>query len=134
MLYDSPIWKFKTFIKESGKNAFDGWYEKLPSTARAAIREKLRLLSITEEWEKGVDYKKIKGAREPIFELRITDKIGKIEYRLFGCFEPGRKNFTILIGATHKMRTYDPPDCLNTAEGRYKSFMKNKEKIDDYHW
>lgn len=137
MLYNSlidPIWKFKTFIKESGNNAINEWYDEQPPSAKASIRGKLRHLQITEEWVKGVDYKKLKGTREPIIEILIFDKIGKIQYRLFGCFGPGRKNFTLLIGATHKNQVYSPKDCIKTAEKRYKFLLKNKENIDDYEW
>lgn len=134
MLYTPQEWKFKAFIMPSGNDAIEGWYKKLPASAKAFIRDKLRYLAITAEWVKGVDYKKIKATREPIFEIRITDKIGKIEYRLLGCFEPERRTFTLLIGATHKMNVYNPSDCFKTAEKRYKALLKNKENVDDCQW
>jgi hypothetical protein len=130
MLYTNPVWKFKTFIKESGKDAIREWMEDLPMSAIAAIDTIIRYMEITEKWDSGL-IKKLRGY-DALYEIIIKDKIGKIQYRIFGCHGPERKEFTLLVGTTHKMNIYNPTDCFKTAEKRYKIFQKNKENVNDY--
>lgn len=133
MLYDNHVWKFKVYREKLGTNVIDSWLDGLPPSAKASIMVKLIYLASLPEWKKGVDYKKLQGMQK-IFEIRITDKIGKVNYRIFGCFGPGRKNFTLLVGATHKTPIYNPPNCIKTAQRRHKQLLKNKESVDDFQW
>lgn len=124
------IWKFKSYIEESGKDVIAHWLKGLPPSGRARIRNGIRYLAITEEWEIKKDYKKL-IANDHLFELLLTDKIGKKQYRIFGYFGPQRKVFTMLIGVDHKDKIYNPSSCFETAAKRYKS-AQTKGNIHDF--
>jgi hypothetical protein len=132
MLYATHIWKFKTFKDENGKNVIEDWLQKLPITAQDTIDTRLRYLVVLEQWARPA-FDKIKGA-EGIHEIRAKDHSANIEYRVFGCFGPERKEFTLLVGAYKKGTVYNPKDYMNTFKRRYKYFLENKESVDEYRW
>ena len=123
-------WHFKRFISGNGLNVIERWMAGLPDSAVAAIDVRLRHLEITAKWESQF-FKKVKGHKN-IFEIRIKDTVGKIQYRLLGCYGPKSKDFTLLIGATHKDNIYNPRDCFEIADKNYRAFLKNKGNVDDY--
>lgn len=131
MLYTSYTWKFKTFVKSSGNNAIEEWLLLLPPSARAAIDTIIRYLEVTERWDNPHYFEKLSGYKA-LYEIKAKDIVGKIQYRIFGCYGPSDNEFTLLIGATHKGKVYNPPNCFETAEKRYKFLSRNKESVDDY--
>lgn len=130
MLYTSTIWKFKVFVEDNGKNVIVDWLQKLPQSAQDAIDTRIRYLEVTEKWQRPA-FDKLKGY-DGIHEIRVKDHLANIEYRIFGCYGPGRKEFTLLVGAYKKDKNYDPKNCFNTAGLRYKNFQKNKGNVYDY--
>jgi len=61
----------------------------------------------------------------------IIIKFSKIQYRLFGCFGPERKQFTILIGVTKKNGNYTPKGAFEIAEKR-RGLITDRRYIDDF--
>ncbi len=123
-------WTFKTFRKESGKNAIEEWLRGLSSSARAAIKTRIRYLEAIppEDWVRP-SFGKLSGH---IHEIRVKDTIEKVQYRLLSCFGPGNRTFTLLIGAKEKDRKLEP-GTRKTAEERYKIVKRyGEECIDDY--
>jgi hypothetical protein len=125
-------WQFKAFRKESGKNAIEEWLEGLSQTAQASIRAGISYLEARppREWVRPF-FDTLSGR---IHKIRITDIIEKKEYRILGCFGPGDRVFTMLIGAIEKDRKLEP-GAKETAKQRYKIVQKYKERcLYDYKW
>jgi hypothetical protein len=51
-----------------------------------------------------------------IYELRVS--LMGSQYRLFGCYGPGNRKFTFLIGAVEKGNRLEPKECITIAEKR----------------
>jgi hypothetical protein len=123
-------WTIKTYRKESGKNAIEEWLQDLSGSARAAIRNRIIYLEAKppEDWVRPF-FDKLGGH---IHEIRVKDTVEKVQYRLLGYFGPGRRVFTLLIGAKEKDKKLEP-ETRKTAEERYRRALKYKEEcLDDY--
>jgi hypothetical protein len=130
LLYNMKEWAIKTYRKESGKNAIEEWLHRLSPSARAAIRTRISYLEARPpaEWVRPA-FDKLSGH---IHEIRVKDITEKVQYRLLGCFGPGARVFTLLIGAQEKDKKL-APGTMRTAEERYKAVLKYKEEcLDDY--
>jgi hypothetical protein len=91
----------------------DDWYGRQSDEVRAALDAALEYLiqRPRNEWRRP-EFDLLSGKMREIGEIRLkADK----EYRIFGFFGPGRSDFTLLIGASKKGKTYDPIGALETA-------------------
>lgn len=125
-------WTFKVF-KDAGTNVIDEWFASLPPNIRARFRTLLVHMAITINWVRPY-FDKLKGY-EGIYEIRI---VSKVQYRLLGCYGPGRKDFTLLIGASKagaskgKSATWDPKNARELAERRSKLPLEDGRYTDEY--
>jgi hypothetical protein len=122
-------WTFKTFKKQRG-NAIEEWLQELSPSARAAIKTRISYLEARppEEWVRP-SFDKLSGH---IHEIRIKDTVEKVQYRILGCFGPGARVFTILIGAKEKDKKLEP-STMKTAEKRYATVLEIGGRcLDDY--
>jgi hypothetical protein len=90
-----------------------GRYGRQSDDVRAALDAALEYLiqRPRNEWRRP-EFDLLSGKMREIGEIRLkADK----EYRMFGFFGPGRSDFTLLIGASKKGKTYDPIGALETA-------------------
>jgi hypothetical protein len=125
-------WTFRVF-KDAGVNVIEEWLTSLP----AGIEERVRVLLIhmaNEQTWGGHYFKKLTGY-DNLYEIRIT---GKVQYRLLGCYGPGRRVFSLLLGTTKggasrgKSATYDPKNALEIADTRSKIALENGRYTDEY--
>lgn len=121
-------WEIKVFISNSGNDVIDAWLNEIPPRAKAKIKVRMTYLENEIIW-KAPYVKKLRGSKT-IWEIRVV--LDHIQYRLLGCFGPGEKNFTLLIGAIEKGNRLYPPDAINTAEKRCKLIRTDKRYTDEY--
>jgi hypothetical protein len=117
-------WYFRDYVTPGRRNVITDWYKKVLPQVRADFDELIGILETKREWQRP-EFKRLKGKQyRGLGELRWNT--GKVEYRVFGCNGPGTREYTLLLGCTHKGRVYDPPDALDTATQRMKA-IKNKQ-------
>jgi hypothetical protein len=119
------LWNFRAYVSPAGVRKFEQWYRVLDPSAQAAFDTLLEFLAqrTRNEWRRpGFDVLSGKqaGMGELIFE------VGKLVYRPFGYFGPHKAEFTLLIGATKKGKSYDPRDTRDTAVKRMKEIQNGQ--------
>ncbi len=124
------------FVKANGKDILEKWLDDEGAGAEEALDAMIKRLSPLrrEVWGSRFVHK-IEGQKD-IYELIIST--GDKQYRPLGCFGPGQREFTILIGASKKggrkrrpMR-WDPPNALKTAKKRCKLVINNRGLLREY--
>ena len=125
-------WRFRVF-KEAGVDVIEEWLTSLPPNIEERFRTYLVYMSNTQNWVRPY-FDKLKGY-ENLYEIRVSSKI---QYRLLGCFGPGRREFTLLIGATksgaskRKSATWNPRGARKIADMRSKLILKDRRYSDEY--
>ncbi|MFO1100470.1 MAG: type II toxin-antitoxin system RelE/ParE family toxin [Xanthobacteraceae bacterium] len=101
----------------------DDWIGRQSDAVRAALDVALEFLEqrARDEWRRPA-FDLLSGKMAGIGEIRL--KVDK-EYRILGFFGPNQSEFTMLIGASKKGRSYDPRDALGTALARRKEILLN---------
>jgi hypothetical protein len=112
-------WKFNVFVSPTGSTALQKTIDAQDTTVIQQLKVRIRYLANTpkSDWKKP-QAQKLKGVKD-IYEIRFS--ANGVQYRPFGFFGPGPKEFTILVWATHKQDIYDPNDAINSAGSRRKS-------------
>jgi hypothetical protein len=125
-------WKFRAFIKSSGRNDFQEWMDSKSAKVRATIHEVMDNIIISPTLT-APHSRKLKGYQE-IWELKA--KIDKVQYRPLFCKGPNVGELIFLIGATktgdHNKTKFDPINAPKTAEQRRKLIFKDGEYIGEY--
>jgi len=121
-------WTIKSFITERGVNVIKEWLDGLPIKAQVAIDERIRFLALWGYWYRPYA-NKLKGY-DGIWEIIIQSE--KAQYRPLGCFGPGNKVFSLLIGAREKGSRFEPKDAPKIAERRKKMIYQNEKYLDEY--
>lgn len=122
------LWTFKVFISSSGRDTFQDWIGSLDADAEEKIRATINLLSVTRFWDRP-HFAKLKGYRD-IYEIRVKGK--DKEYRPIGCKGPGPQVFTLLVGASKKMKVWTPANAKETAEKRRRLVFKDRRYLGEY--
>lgn len=124
----SAVWKFYDYGTK-GKNPVDGWLSVQPEMVRYLFEAVFKSNSKIDDPKNWNDSRKMEGAlkKDGIWEYRID--YANVQYRLFGIFGHSRKQAVFLIGCTHKMRVYDPHDCMKTAIKRARAVMTKQKGI-----
>lgn len=119
-------WKFWDYVSPTGINKIRQWYDGLPPEAQADFDVLLEDLAVVTKWQRPIlrylSGKKYKG----VPELRF--KAGRVQHRVLGYFQRER-DFTLLIGCTHKGQVYSPPDARETAVRRKKLIETGKGSV-----
>jgi hypothetical protein len=122
-------WKIKTFITARGTDVIQKWLDDLPIKAQVAIDERIRFLATLQHWERPFAAK-LKGY-DDIWEVIVQSE--RVQYRPLGCFGPGEKVFSLLIGAVEKGNRFEPKDAPTTAEKRKNLVYQNERYLDEYY-
>jgi hypothetical protein len=124
------IWAFKVFAPLNRNNEFEEWLNGLPIEDRAKIRTRIKYMEITETWKRPY-FDKLHGYDKLHEIIANSPNVQNTQYRLFGCFGPERKEFTILIGVTKKNGNYTPRGAFQIAEKR-RDLITDRRYINDY--
>lgn len=121
-------WTIKTFVTERGTDVIQEWIEDLPIKAQVAIDERIRFLALGNNWHRPYAHQ-LKGY-DGIWEIIIKSE--NVQYRPLGCFGPGDKVFSLLIGAREKDNKFVPQNAPKTAEKRKKVIYENEGYLNEY--
>ena len=112
-------WHLKDFVSHTGRNQIADWYELLSAQARSDFDALIDILEKKEDWSYP-EYKDLKRKHKGVGEIRW--KTEKTQHRVLG-YSPSDHVFVLLIGCTHKMNIYNPPEALDTA-------LERKKKVE----
>jgi hypothetical protein len=110
------IWTFFDFVSARGENEIHAWLnsKEVPVGAKAKINARIFSLQgfplFPEQY-----FSAYKGW-DDLYELRVV--FGGVQYRPFGCYGPGKRQFTILVGGVEKGSV--PRRLLEVANERRK--------------
>lgn len=125
-------WTFRVF-KDAEVDVIEEWLNSLPPNISARFRKILGHMEITKQWVRPF-FDKLTGF-ENLYEILVHSNI---QHRLLGCYGPGRKEFTLLIGATKagaskgKPATWNPKNARKIADMRSKLPLKDRRYTDEY--
>lgn len=123
---DTLGWKLNVFISPTGSNSVQKEIDAQDEAVIQAFKVRIRYLANTpkSDWKKPHALK-LQGVTD-IYEVRF--KANGVQFRPFGYFGPGAKEFTILVWATHKQDIYDPNDAIKTADTRRKDVQAGRAR------
>lgn len=113
MMAQAKFWKFSDYCSEAGTNLIQAWYDDQPVEAQADFDVTLNNLAGLRDWRGLNEFKLLKGKHQKLGEIRF--KTLNVQYRPVGCFGPGQREFTILVGCIKKQNVYQPPDAFDLA-------------------
>lgn len=124
-------WWMKTYVSESGREAFAQWFKKQTKRCRAKFLRRMAQLSDLpkEKWEAPPHYpyaKRLKRDGKGLWEVRIL--VEKKQVRPIGYFGPGKSDYTFLIGAEEKSGKFVPKNTIETAQKRKKCIEEGRCK------
>jgi hypothetical protein len=109
-------WQFRDFLDGRGINVIRAWTVALPPAAQAKLDMIILVLQATDLWPWPAQYISALRGYEGVLELRVGSC--GVQYRPLGCYGPGRREFTILIGAIEKGGRLPKRDCETAVERR----------------
>lgn len=56
----------------------------------------------------------------------------RAQFRVFGFFGPSHPTYTLLGGATEKMKRYNPTDAIASADRMRKRVVRGERQIEDF--
>jgi hypothetical protein len=120
-----PIWTFWDFISQRGSNVIHDWLNspEVPLAAKAKINA--RIISLQGFPIFPEQYFSAYKGWDDLYELRVV--FGGTQYRPFGCYGPGRHQFTLLVGGIEKGSI--PTGLLRVADERRKIIISNPSRI-----
>lgn len=120
-------WAFRDFLDGRGLNVIRVWVGSLPPAAQAKIDTIIMLLQVQKIWPP--QYVSALRGYAGIYELRAGSS--GVQYRPLGCYGPGRKEFTILIGTVEKGGKLPKDDC-KTAVERKKIILRDSGRTCEH--
>ena len=114
-------WTIRDYLDARGINVVCEWTNSLPFAAQAKIDSILVILQARKVWPP--QYVSALTGYPQIHEIRIVS--GGVQYRPLGCFGPGRREFTILLGSIEKGGKLPKSDCAVAVERR-KAILNGK--------
>jgi hypothetical protein len=107
------LWTIRCYVSLRGRDMIDDWRSRQSEAVCAALDVALEYLvqRPRNEWLRP-EFDLLSGNMREVGEIRL--KVDK-QYRILGFFGPARAEFTLLIGASKKGKSYDPVGTLETA-------------------
>lgn len=116
------LWTFRVFITERREDVIGTWLEGLPKKVEAKIDRRIAYLRAIEHWKRP-EFDKLTGY-DNLHEIRVV--FSGVQYRVIGCYGPGKREFTMLIGAVEKDNKLEPREALKIAVNRSKLINQSK--------
>lgn len=120
-------WTIKVFGEK--KSDVDDWINVLSPKAHARMDTIINHMEITKDWTRTAYFSPLKGHRG-INEIKFT--VQSIQYRPLGCYGPGNKEFTILIGAIEQGDRFNPINAPLIAKNRRNDIRDGREQTHEY--
>jgi hypothetical protein len=116
------IWSFRDYVEQGGGNPVLDWMDEQPLKARLKIDFRLLYLRGERIWPEAY-ISALKGHPD-IYELRVV--FGGTQYRPLGCYGPGLRVFTLLLGTIEKGKI--PSHVITTAEHRRQVVLADRSR------
>lgn len=120
-------WRFLDYLNARGDNEIRNWVCSLPPHAQAKIDYLLIVLSAWKIWPPQY-VSALKGYKD-IREFRIV-AFG-VQYRPIGCYGPGEREYTLLVGAIEKGGKLPTGTCEIAVERR-KIILQDRKRVRDH--
>lgn len=121
------------FLEADGSNAILAWLDSLrldkggvPS-AKIKINTRIQYLEGSENWHWPPQLISSLKGYEGIYELRVVHK--RVQYRPLGCYGPGQKEFTLLLGAREENDDFKPRQAPAIAQERRAIILSDRERV-----
>lgn len=119
------------YLDERGTNPIREWLAdplQVPKKAKAKIDTILRHLAGQARWCRPLtsnldDY-------QGLVEIRVLYM--NVQYRLLGCWGPGREEFTILYPAKEVGGAFDPPNAPSIAQARREIILSDRRRVCEH--
>lgn len=110
------VWTFFDFVSARGVNEIHEWLNsrEVPMGAKAKINARIASLQGFPLFPE--QYFSAYRGWDDLYEIRVG--FGGVQYRPFGCYGPGRRTFTLLVGGVEKGSV--PIGLLEVAHERRK--------------
>ena len=118
-------WEILDYVEASGTNVISVWIDSLPAAAQVRIDTRIRYLEATQVWP--AQYVSARKDCAGVYELRIVS--AGVQYRPLGYFGPGRREFTLLMGAIEKGGKLEPRDFCKVATRRREIINGDRNRI-----
>ena len=122
-----PWWRFLDYVNFRGESEIKNWASSLPKGAQAKLDARLLYLRAYKVWPP--QYVSALRGFEGIFEFRIIHS--GVQYRPLGCYGPGEREFTLLLGAIEKGGKLPRSDCEAAAERR-RIILQDRSRVRDH--
>lgn len=123
-----PAWKFRDYQRPTADgpvNEILQWTLALPPDAQAKID--MIVLLLQNMWPWPPQYVSEFGC-PGILELRCG--ASGVQYRPLGCYGPGNRTFTLLVGSIEKGGKIPKGDCQSAIERRKRVLLRNWPTCD----
>jgi len=121
-----PMWTFYDFLDARDVNLIRQWLNTLPDKARAKINTRLLFMRVILVWPEQY-VSALKGWPE-LVELRVVSAGN--QYRPLGFYGPGRREFTLVLGAIEKGKL--PDRVLEVADGNRRVALAERARIREH--
>lgn len=119
-------WTFRDYLDKDGGNPIRDWIDVQPKKARAKIDAWILILSGISVWPPQY-VSALKGCKN-IFELRIIQN--GVQYRPLGCYGPGTREFTLLLGVVEKGHL--PPSFCKVTQQRWAIIRSDRSRTCEH--
>jgi phage-related protein len=121
-------WLFRQYQSANGRKPVEDWLSSLTPEVRQTFATLLRNMAKMAHWQYP-EFKRLKGNKKlaGLGEIRVSEE--NKQYRLIGMTGPGKGEYTLLIGCSHKQQVYTPKDAKETANARRKLVEKGAANV-----
>ena len=120
------LWTFYDFRDTRGVNLIRQWLDTLPPKASAKIDTRILYMMAIQAWPE--QYVSALVGWPGLVELRVGS--AGTQYRPLGFYGPGRREFTIVLGAIEKGKL--PRRVLEVADGNRKIVLADGNRICEH--
>ena len=125
----ASYWKFRDFLSSSGRNVIDEWYKDLPAAGRAEFDALLSALAVLPRWGMP-EFRVLTGSKKYAHLSELRFKSANVQHRVPGFV--GVREYTMLIGCTHKQQVYSPTNALDTAATRRRQVLSGERETCEH--
>src|SRR5579859_6039420 len=123
-------WTFMDFLEADASNTILAWLNSLrldrgrEPRAKVKINTRIQYLEALENWDWPPHMIARLACYDEIYELRVVHK--NIQYRPLGCYGPGQREFTLLVGAREENDDFRPREAPRIAKERRNIILRDR--------
>lgn len=126
----AKIWTFLDFVNDNGVNLVREWTQRMPPIAKQRFTTRIELLEVTPVLQTAGYTTVLEGECDGLFEIKFT--ANRIQWRPLAYYGPGRRQVTILAGATEKGGRLMPRNACAMALARRDLVQSDRRYVCDH--